>query len=42
VEYPELQTIAVARRRAAAGALALVRMGLRNVLESARRWVAAT
>ena len=39
---PGLQTIAVARRRAAAGALAVARAAPRNVLKPARRWVAAT
>jgi CelD/BcsL family acetyltransferase involved in cellulose biosynthesis len=39
---PGLQTIAVARRRAAAGALAVARAAPRNVLRPARRWVAAT
>jgi CelD/BcsL family acetyltransferase involved in cellulose biosynthesis len=39
---PGLQTIAVARRRAAAGALAVARAAPRTVLRPARRWVAAT
>jgi CelD/BcsL family acetyltransferase involved in cellulose biosynthesis len=39
---PGLQTIAVARRRAAAGALAVARAAPRKVLRPARRWVAAT
>jgi CelD/BcsL family acetyltransferase involved in cellulose biosynthesis len=39
---PGLQTIAVARRRAAAGALAVARAAPRTVLKPARRWVAAT
>jgi CelD/BcsL family acetyltransferase involved in cellulose biosynthesis len=39
---PGLQTVAVARRRAAAGALAVARAAPRNVLKPARRWVAAT
>jgi CelD/BcsL family acetyltransferase involved in cellulose biosynthesis len=39
---PGLQTIAVARRRAAAGALAVARAAPRKVLKPVRRWVAAT
>jgi CelD/BcsL family acetyltransferase involved in cellulose biosynthesis len=39
---PGLQTIAVARRRAAAGALAVARAAPRHVLKPVRRWVAAT
>ncbi|MEA2143939.1 MAG: hypothetical protein QOI64_2369, partial [Solirubrobacteraceae bacterium] len=37
-----LQTIAVARRRSAAGALAVANAVPRNLLKPARRWVAAT
>ncbi|MEA2193662.1 MAG: hypothetical protein QOG42_96 [Solirubrobacteraceae bacterium] len=39
---PRLQTIAVARRRGAAGALAVAHAVPRHLLKPARRWVAAT